>query len=51
MQNILTVIELGNPNLLGGLGVVSPTGSKQNNSLNIDILKKPGVSDKPYRMN
>ena len=47
----MTVIELENPNLLGGLGVVSPTGSEQNKSLNINILKKPGVSAKTFRMN
>ena len=49
MWNILTVIELENPNLLGGLGVVSPAGFEQNNSLNINILKKPGASAKTYR--
>ena len=45
----MTVIEQENFNLLGGLGVVSPTGSEQNNSLNINILKKPGASAKTYR--
>ena len=47
----MTIIKLENPNLVSGLGVMSPTGSEQNNSLNVNILKKPGVSAKTYRMN